>query len=161
MNLMIMKTPSHAWFRFCQEPANIHEYECTPTYSMNDLPVPNGCTYVFKGGWLAGNTCDSPLVEGKNRCAFHDHPIFSETVRNAIKQVCEEIDALPPHNKLIVHPWNIDSYREQKHGLIINYSGALRICTGYVAENNGTGKAEPLTPELRAYCLEHGLVIAD
>ena len=85
-------TPAETWFRFCQEPTIICEYDAPVDYEMMGDTVENGCTFIFSRGPLKGMRCNRATVLGKDRCAFHDHPIFSDEVSNYIQEQHDNIN---------------------------------------------------------------------
>jgi hypothetical protein len=86
-------TPGETWFRFCADPVIICEYERSTNHGMTEEPVANGCSLIFSLGSFKGTRCNRPLVPGKDRCAFHNHPVFSTEVRHWISQQLAAIDA--------------------------------------------------------------------
>ena len=78
------KTPAKIWIRFCLNPTVVSDYKHPFDCEMSGEPVENGCTLVFSKGSYRKMRCNRALVPGKDRCAFHDHPVFSAEVRNHI-----------------------------------------------------------------------------
>lgn len=72
---------------YMSDPTMVNEYENPDNQTMNGHPcVEHGCGYVFAHGSCMNLRCGTVTVDGKDKCAFHDHPIFSDGLRNVVYQ---------------------------------------------------------------------------
>ena len=53
-----------------------------------------GCDYIHQKGDKNKLRCNKKTVEGKSRCQFHDHVIFSNDLPQHIQNFCEQINGL-------------------------------------------------------------------
>ena len=76
-------------------PDRIIDYEDPTSKTMIGPRVTNGCNYVFKRGLYYRSPCERETVEGKDKCAFHNHCIFDMGVLEHGIRSCYEIPSYP------------------------------------------------------------------
>lgn len=78
--------PSTAFLKFLSDPELIWEYDDPNECYMLEETVENGCNYVFLKGGMMHLPCNRAVTENKKKCEFHSNPIFSDNVRDFIRQ---------------------------------------------------------------------------
>lgn len=66
--------PDELYAQFKHDPTSIEEH-----HPLCGLRISShGCDYLYQREEAAGYRCSSLTAPGKNRCPYHDHPIFSQ-----------------------------------------------------------------------------------
>lgn len=77
---------STIFLKFLTDPELICDYEDPNENHMLGETVEDGCNYVFLKSRMMHMPCNQRCDDGKGKCKFHSDPIFSDEVRNFIRQ---------------------------------------------------------------------------
>jgi hypothetical protein len=160
---------AQAWFKFCQDPTLVNEYEDPMNYRMLSRPqASNGCIYIFSKGTCKGMRCNCPLDAQSNRCAFHNHAIFSAEVREYLQNEHANINGRPAEraqsNTMSVIQVEKGLYYETTHRVALKQEQERWTCVGYFKESSPVAPKPsaddilPLTSQLQAWCQKQGLI---
>lgn len=97
------ESPSRIWCRFMMDPTFINEYQHADAETMSGFMIRDnqGCDFVFSHGPRASLRCDcEPFEQGGSYCSFHNHPIFSDEIREWIETRHEQINSEIPDSRL-------------------------------------------------------------
>ena len=73
---VLFHDPEQLYRQFKERPESIPEYH---SLCVRRVGRPMGCDYFYKSEEYFKQRCSSVTAPGKNRCPYHDHPVFSES----------------------------------------------------------------------------------
>lgn len=76
---------------FISDPNLVDEYEDVESQCGPGDPVEDGCNYLHQVGPRKGLKCHQARSEGKEKCSFHDHVIFSCEIRDEAEKFKQSI----------------------------------------------------------------------
>lgn len=146
------ETAAEIWLGFCQRPSLIKEMNTlkNQVYARNDS---ERCSYIF---FSNEETCKVLRAPGKDRCHYHDHPIFSDQLRKYLQEMHSEINE-QCRKKIRTTQVGPNLFRETEHNLAIRLNDYDKpYCVGYFLSTEDDSISQ-LTPGLETVCRKMGL----